>query len=146
MKPLPRIELTDAPPDAARQVLINGLVAYNQARTGIADHRPLALLVYGDDGQVAGGPRGRTAYGWLFVELLFVPESLRGRGVGRALLTQAEDEARARGAVGAWLDTFGFQARPFYERLGYRVFGEIKDYPPGFSRYYLAKRLGRPVD
>lgn len=140
-----RIELTDTPPDAARQVIVQGLLAYNQARTGIADHRPLALLLHGEDGQVVGGLWGRTAYGWLFVELLFVPESLRGRGVGRTLLQQAEDEARARGAVGIWLDTFGFQARPFYERLGYRVFGEIKDYPPGFSRYYLQKRLDRPT-
>lgn len=138
-----RIQLSDAPPDAARQVIVNGLVAYNQSRTGIADHRPLALLLHDEQGDVVGGLWGRTAYAWLFVELLFVPESLRGRGVGRALMQQAEDEARARGAVGIWLDTFGFQARPFYEGLGYRVFGEIADYPPGFSRYYLQKRLDR---
>lgn len=138
-----RIQLSDAPPDAARQVIVNGLVAYNQSRTGIADHRPLALLLHDEQGDVVGGLWGRTAYAWLFVELLFVPETLRGRGVGRALMQEAEDEARARGAVGVWLDTFGFQARPFYEALGYRVFGEIADYPPGFSRYYLQKRLDR---
>lgn len=134
-------ELTDTAPDEARQVLLRGLQAYNLERTGLADHRPLAVLLRDADGQVVGGLWGRTAYRWLFTELLFVPQSLRGQGLGRSLLAQAEQEASTRGCVGAWLDTFEFQARGFYERLGYAVFGEIGDYPPGFARYYLSKRL-----
>ncbi|MDB5536981.1 MAG: Acetyltransferase family protein, partial [Devosia sp.] len=43
--------------------------------------------------------------------------------------------------VGIWLDTFSFQARPFYEKLGYSVFGTIPDYPPGGARYFLSKTL-----
>ena len=56
-------------------------------------------------------------------------------------MARAEAEARARGCVGAWLDTFGFQARPFYEALGYAVFGALEDQPPGHRRYVLMKRL-----
>jgi len=41
----------------------------------------------------------------------------------------------------AWLDTFEFQARGFYERLGYSCFGELPNYPVGFSRYFLKKTL-----
>lgn len=134
-------QLTDTPADAARHTIVAGLLAYNKARTGIADHRPLAVLLHDDAGQVIGGLWGRTAYGWLFTELLFVPEALRGQRVGATLLAQAEGEARARGCIGAWLDTFEFQARPFYERQGYSRFGEISDYPPGFSRYFLHKRF-----
>jgi hypothetical protein len=40
-----------------------------------------------------------------------------------------------------WLDTYSFQARGFYERLGYTVFGTINDYPPGHSRFFLTKTL-----
>ena len=43
-----------------------------------------------------GGLWGRTVYDWLFVELLFVPDALRGRGVGSELMQRAEDEALKR--------------------------------------------------
>jgi GNAT superfamily N-acetyltransferase len=77
----------------------------------------------------------------LFVELLFVPDSLRGRGVGTDLMKRAESEALARGCHSAWLDTFEFQARGFYERLGYTCFGELSDYPAGAKRYFMKKAL-----
>jgi GNAT superfamily N-acetyltransferase len=79
-------------------------------------------------------------YDWLAVELLFVPEDLRRSGVGSRLLCEAEDQARARGCIGAWLDTFSFQAREFYEQLGYSVIGTILDHPVGGARYFLTKR------
>ena len=134
-------QLTETADDSARAAIVRNLLAYNRSKTGIADHRPLAVLINDEERRVAGGLWGRTAYGWLFTELLFVPEALRARGVGKALLQQAEAEAIARGCRGAWLDTFDFQARPFYERLGYECFGEIGDYPPGFSRYFMKKVL-----
>jgi hypothetical protein len=56
-------------------------------------------------------------------------------------MQQAEDEARQRLCLGAWLDTFSFQARGFYERLGYTVFGTINDFPPGHSRIFMKKRF-----
>jgi GNAT superfamily N-acetyltransferase len=83
-------------------------------------------------------------YDWLFIELLFVPESLRRRGVGTELMQRAETEAVARGCHSAWLDTFEFQSRGFYERLGYALFGELRDYPNGSARYFLKKALVLP--
>ena len=75
----------------------------------------------------------------LHVDLLFLPESLRRNGIGRQLMKDAEREAIRRGCRGAWLDTYSFQARGFYERLGYKIFGTIDDYPPGHSRIFLKK-------
>ena len=124
-----------------RGAILAPLVAYNRAKTGRDDSRPLGLTLEDSDGQVVGGLWGRTAYDWLFVELLFVPESMRGSGIGRDLLTRAEREAIARGCHSAWLDTFEFQARGFYERLGYTCFGELANYPPGSSRYFFKKSL-----
>ena len=139
------ISLTDTPDPAIRTAIVDPLVAYNTARTGIADVKPLSVVLRGPNGDVVGGLSGRTAFGWLFVELLFVPESLRGQGIGRDLMHRAETEAVARGCHAAWLDTFQFQARGFYERLGYTCFGELSDYPPGFSRYFLKKTLKPPA-
>jgi GNAT superfamily N-acetyltransferase len=135
------LRLTDTPDDAARKGIIEPLIAYNVAKTGRTDHRPLVLTITDTSGQVVGGLWGRTGFDWLFVELLVVPESLRGRGVGTDLMQRAEAEAAARGCRGVWLDTFEFQARGFYERLGYTCFGELNDYPPGSSRYFMKKVL-----
>ena len=133
--------MTDVADDSIRKAIVEPLVAYNQAKTGRNDVRPLVLALEENDGAVVGGLWGRTAYGWLFVELLVVPESLRGRGLGRELMSRAEGEAIARGCHGAWLDTFEFQARGFYERLGYECFGELQDYPAGSARYFMRKSL-----
>jgi GNAT superfamily N-acetyltransferase len=89
---------------------------------------------------VIGGLWASTGYGWLYTQMLLVPESLRGQGVGQRLMADAEEEARRRGCRNAWVDT-QFGARPFYERLGYVVFGELADYPPGFTRSFLKKAL-----
>jgi len=138
------ITLTDSNDPALRNAIVGPLVAYNTDKTGRDDFRPLAAVLSDSGGQTIGGLWGRTAFGWLFVELLFVPESLRGQGLGRELMHRAEAEALTRGCHAAWLDTFQFQARGFYERLGYTCFGELSDYPPGFARYFLRKMLTPP--
>jgi hypothetical protein len=43
------------------------------------------------------------------------------------------------------VDTFDFEARGFYERLGYRVYGELAGFPRGHSHLHLAKRFGESV-
>jgi GNAT superfamily N-acetyltransferase len=139
-----KIQKTDTADPAARQAILDGLVAYNDAKTGPNDYHPLAILITDDSGSVIGGLWGRTVYDWLFTELLFVPESLRGQGIGRSLILKAEQEALSRGCHSAWLDTFEFQARGFYERMGYECFGELSDYPVGFSRFFMKKRLTYP--
>lgn len=139
----PSIRFTDSADQAIRDAILGPLVAYNAQKTGGHDYRPLVLVLDDADGQAIGGLWGRTAYGWLFVELLFVPEALRSKGIGAELMSRAEREAMSRGCHGAWLDTFEFQARGFYERLGYTSFAQLPEYPPGFSRYFMKKALVR---
>ena len=135
------ISLTDVADQAVREAIVSPLLAYNAQKTGRNDFRLLILTLRDAGGTIAGGLWGRTVYDWLFVELLVVPESMRGQGIGSELMRRAEQEAVARGCQNAWLDTFEFQARGFYEKLGYTCFGELADYPPGFGRYFLRKRL-----
>ncbi len=75
--------------------------------------------------------------------MLAVPAGLRGCGVGTEIMQMAEREAMQRNCHGAWLDTFDFQARGFYERLGYRWFAELPDYPIGHTRYFMKKALAQ---
>jgi GNAT superfamily N-acetyltransferase len=143
--PEPAIALAHARDDETLGVVEGGLVAFNDAAAGPHNFRPLTLSVRRPgEAEVAGGLLGRTQFGWLFVSLLFLPDDLRGRGLGAELLRRAEDEARARGCVGAYLDTYSFQARGFYEKQGYAVFGAIADCPPGHTRFFLSKRLDAP--
>ena len=133
-----RTVATDHEP--VRKAVLDALIEFNDTKAGSGGYRSLALAVEDERGQVIGGLTGATQYGWLFVELLFVPDSLRGRGIGTELMRRAEAEAVARGCHGVWLDTFEFQARGFYERLGYTCFGELNHYPAG-PRYFMNKQL-----
>ena len=135
------IIVTDTIDEKTRAAILDPLVAYNKEKTGISDHRPLAILLIDAKAAVIGGLWGHTGYGWLFTEWLVVQEELRGQGLGTALVLRAEAEALARGCHSAWLDTFEFQARGFYEQIGYECFGELTDYPTGFSRYFMKKTL-----
>ena len=121
-------------------IIRDALYAYNNSRVDGTDGN-LGILLKNEDGETAGGLVARWYYGWIFIELLFVPEAERGKDYGTALVLEAERFAVSRGCTGAWLDTFGFQARGFYEKLGYAVFGELPDYPIGHKRFFLQKRL-----
>jgi GNAT superfamily N-acetyltransferase len=133
--------LVAAPHLGHRARIAAPLDAFNDGVVGAEDERPLALLLHDAGGEVTGGLWGRSVYRWLFIELLFVPAEIRGLGVGSDLLRQAEAEALRRGCHGVWLDSFSFQAPRFYERHGYRAFGQVEDYPPGHTRFFLKKRL-----
>ncbi len=73
--------------------------------------------------------------------MLFVPEPLRRQGAGRMLMQIAEAEAINRCCNGIIVDTFSFQAFPFYQSLGFTPYGELPNFPPGHSRIYLRKPL-----
>jgi GNAT superfamily N-acetyltransferase len=118
-----------------------GLMRFNEAAVGPATISQHAWYLKDSAGEVRGGLVGFIAWQWLTVDLLWVDESLRGQGYGRALLQRAEQVAREAGCVAARLDTYEFQARPFYERLGYEVFGVLEGYPAGTRTYYLKKAL-----
>lgn len=134
------LEEQPAPDDCA--VIERGLIEHAVAR-GIEarSHRPLTILVRDGGGRVVGGLVGTTVWGWLQVTQLWVDDAIRGEGYGTALMKAAEDEALRRGCHRALLDTFDFQAREFYERLGYEVFGEVRDFPRHHTRFFMRKTL-----
>ena len=122
------------------------LLASNEIASGrAAGYFPFVFHVVDDDGIVTGGATGYASFDWVFLELLFVPETSRSKGIGSELLARVEAFGREHKMTGVWLDTFNFQARPFYERHGYTVFGTIDNHPIGGQRYFLQKRLDTPT-
>jgi len=139
----PILTVTDASDANVTEVIDAGLYRFNVAQSGIEDWRALNVVVSDPEtGQVLGGMTGRTSLGLLFIDLFFLPEHLRGGGLGSRILELAEEEARRRGCVAASVITISFQAPAFYTRRGYRIFGQIECTPPGTSRVFLSKTLG----
>lgn len=133
--------VSDASTTQHRARILALLREFNHQTAGSPDEVSLAILLRDAQGEVVGGLHAVSAYDWLIVEIVFVPAAMRGQGTGAALIARAEDIARARGCRGVWLDTFSFQARGFYERLGYAVFGTVEDHPAGAARYFMKKAL-----
>ncbi len=143
MTQVPEIALVDDA-SALHQIVLTGLRGFN--RTLFAGHPPgrdLSIAIRNPDSdEPVGGLCGRMNGGWLDIELIFVPEAFRGRGLATRLIAMAEEEARAQGCHSAWIDTLNPKALTLYQKLGYELFGELKDYPVGGSRFFLQKKLG----
>ena len=133
------IRISDGPAPEELAAILQGLIAYNELHAGPASARELAVIARAD-GAIVGGLTGFTHWNWFHIRFLWVAEKFRGAGLGTRLLKAAEEEAIRRGCDHAHLDTFSFQAQPFYARFGYREFGRLEDYPTGCTRYFLQKR------
>jgi GNAT superfamily N-acetyltransferase len=135
------LNLTETPTSDELAAIGDSLAAFNAADAGEADRRPLVITLTDETGAFAGGLSGFTAWGWLYIQWLFVSEGLRGQGWAPRLLEAAEAEARTRGCHGAHIDTFSPIALKTYQRAGYTIFGELHDFPKGRTRSFLQKQL-----
>ena len=123
-------------------ILTQGLRGFNESIFGPTHAQSIAFYVRDAGGKIVGGVYG--SYGvfkWLYIDILWVTDELRGRGYGAQLLAAIENEAIKHNCTNVYLDTFSFQAPEFYKKLGYEVFGELEDFPAGHSRIFLRKRL-----
>ncbi len=123
------------------KIIGQGLRNFDTQQAGEDGYQNLCFVLRAPDQEIVGGVIGATYWDWCYINLLWIETELRGRGYGHRLLTMAEEEARRRGAKNAYLDTFSFQAPDFYRQHGYRVFGELPDFPRGHQRYFLTKEL-----
>ena len=133
------IETSPAPEDA--QVVLAGLRRHNDEYVPWGADVTFAVFLRTFEGEIVGGVLAKAGRGWLHIATLWVEESVRGREHGTRLIAAAEAEARRLGCHSAYLDTFSFQARPFYERCGYEVFGTLDDFPAGHQRFFMRKSL-----
>jgi GNAT superfamily N-acetyltransferase len=143
----PSIHVTETPDADDVELIALALDEFNVEASGTDDRRALSVLARDPSTrQVVGGLVGRTSLGLLFVDLFHLPASLRGAGLGAEMLRRAEQEAVSRGCTRGVLYTISFQAPGFYERNGWRVFGEVPCQPPGTSRVFMTKELAQPEE
>lgn len=103
--------------------------------------RIVRVFLQDSEAKVVGGIDGMAFGGWVYIKIMWVAPTLRGQGHGGRLLDQLEEEARRLGCRNAHVDTYSFEARPFYEKHGYCVFATLDDFPPGHEKHFLKKEL-----
>lgn len=140
-------EINDLPGKELRNLIHEQIKSFNDsisihhrtARKGGV--QPLNLQVFSPRGKIVGGLIADTYWGWLDIDDFWIEDKYRGIGLGKNMLETAEKEALTRGCKHVQLKTFSFQARGFYEKCGYQIVGELRDYPPGQSLYWMRKIL-----
>lgn len=127
--------------ESEEKQILDGLWRHNDQFAPV-DIQPLRITVKDASGIIKGGMISRTWWGGLDIQYLWVSAEYQKNGVGRELMLMAERESIKRGCHFAYVDTFSFQARGFYIKLGYSEYGSLDGYFMKFSRHYLVKQLG----
>lgn len=124
------------------KILSDGLDAHVEELFPGKSRTYVSFFLRDDDQKIVGGVSGNYGtFRWLYVNLLWVRNDLRGRGFGVELMKRIEDEAIRHGCKNAFLNTMSFQAPEFYKKLGYTKFAELEDFPVGHSFIYMRKPL-----
>ena len=125
--------------------IVDELVKYNLSCVPALQEElfiDLSRKLIGENGEIIGGIIARM-YCWncVYIDTLWISDDYRGQSLGKQLLKEIEELAKAKGAEIIHLDTFDFQAKEFYEKQGYTVFGILEDCPKDHARYYLSKKI-----
>ncbi len=131
--------------DGEAELIDRELVLFNKAKvpfTQKPSFESINRVLKNADGEIVGGIIC-AMYCWrcFYIDVLWVKDSCRNSGCGSLLLRDAEAIAREKECGLIHLDTFDFQAKDFYLKHGYEIFGELRDCPPGHTRYYMKKSL-----
>jgi GNAT superfamily N-acetyltransferase len=135
------VRLVDQPDSAIVTRMGDEITAFNFATADLHDGRELFATIDDEHGELTAGVYGWTWGGTCWIERLWVRETDRGQGLGSALVTAVEAEARERGCLQIALTTHSFQAPDFYRRHGFETVGEVADYPAGHSYFLMRRRL-----
>lgn len=136
-----KLEIEMSPTLEEQQIVRDGLRQYNGEHVPAEGDSTFAVFLRGAEGTVLGGVLAWAGRGWLHIGTLWVDSNVRGKGYGTQLMAAAEAEGRQRGCHSAYLDTFSFQARPFYEKCGYEVFATLEAFPAEHQRFFMRKSL-----
>ena len=126
-------------PEQELDAVHEGLTAYN--RKFFKETGDLSCCIEDEQGRCIAGALVWRADDLVMVDLLWVDEAHRGQGLGARLLNAVEAEGARVGAKRIELNTFGFQAPGFYEKLGYRRFGAVEPAVGDYGHYFYLKEL-----
>lgn len=136
-----KLELDERPTAEDFRKILDGVRGFNRERTANEGPLPIAYFLRDEEARIVGGVRGSLWGRSMHIDALWVDDDHRGRGHGSKLMKAIEDYAAAQGYPLVYLETTSFQARPFYEGMGYQVFGELAGISEGETMYFLKKEM-----
>ena len=118
------------------------LVEYNRSQVpAVHDFEWIGRKIRGNHGEpAAAGFAGVNFWNIAFLEMLWVDEPHRDQGMGSCLLSDIEREAKKKGAYLVMADARDWNV-DFFKNRGYTVYCTLEDYPDGYRKYKLQKRL-----
>lgn len=136
------LRVTTEVTEQEQEELLAGLREFNRPFIRNREWGPIGVFCRDVNGKMTGGLIGTRKSEWLCISYLWVNDAMRGSGLGTELLKTAEKEAVKLGCLQSMVDTFSFQALPFYQKQGYVLQMTLDDFPEkGTQRHYLTKPL-----
>lgn len=136
-----RLEHYTSIPKEYEEVLYHGISKRAFQAKGLSSIRPFSIFIKDQKEQVLGGASGTLFYGSLYVDSLWVDETLRNQGWGKKLMYEAGKIGREHGALFVTLNTMDWEALPFYQKLGYSIEFTREGYEKGSKMFMLRKNL-----
>lgn len=137
----PIITLHENADPATLREIFDAIRTFNHVTSGVPRGTSFTLEVRDAAGELVAGLAGDLWGAAFHLVGLWLRADMRGAGLGSDLVRRAEAHARARGFTVAYVETLSFQARPFYEKHGYRLFGTLEGIAPGVDYYFMSKKL-----
>lgn len=134
-----KIETLNEQDTASFDTLVSGVRQHNHAQLGKEETQPLSVIARDEQNEIIGGVSGVTIYKHFLVNVVWVSEATRAKGLGKKLMLMAESEAKKRGCIAAQVDTLAVQAPEFYQKLGFKIVGQVPGMTPGHTRFFLMK-------
>lgn len=135
------LKLVEDPSPEDLRLLFDGVRRFNRNVTGNERPRTVAYFLRDEHERIMGGVQGDLWGRSMHIAVLWVDENHRGQGHGSELMKAVENYAAARDHRLVYLETTSFQALPFYEGLGYRIFGQLPEISEGHTLFFLQKDL-----
>jgi len=117
------------------------LDAHAKESRGFAPAKLFSFTITDKNQNFIAGIEGAIFFCAMYIELLAVDEQFRGQNYGTVLMEKAEELAKEKKCLFITLITMDFQAKPFYEKFGYRLEFTRVGYPYDSIMYYLRKDL-----
>lgn len=138
-----QIELIENPTKELIDKIDKKIEEFNLIHWEVKEKKPIALTINDENNNLIAGATAKIFGYWLLIDNIWVSESLRGKKIGSQLLIELENSAIKHGCKHALLDTLNFQAKPFYEKFGYKLQWTQECYPKEGCKYFMVKNLAK---
>ncbi len=123
------------------KIMEDGLNKHAEIKKGLDAIKSFSFACFDNNKNFVAGVDGKSFYGCLYIDMLWVSENFRGQNYGTLLMAKVENIARERNCKFMTVCTTDWQARPFYEKLGFKLEFVRSGYDKDSEIYYLRKDL-----